>query len=117
MTESIDNRPAPWEIDVHSVKQMLDEKRAFLFIDCREQDEYKFCRIPGARLLPIKQMSTWLPDIEEFRGQPIVIHCHTGRRSLNLAKSLRQLGFSQAQSVKGGIQAWSDEIDPSVPVY
>lgn len=117
MTNPPHNEVIPWEVDVHAVKQLLDTGAPFLFIDCREPDEYEFCRLPGAQLLPIKKFSEWLPSIEQHRQDLIIIHCHTGRRSLNLAKSLREVGFPNAQSMKGGIQAWSDEIDPKVPIY
>jgi rhodanese-related sulfurtransferase len=109
--------PLPYEIDVQAVKELLDSEHSFVFVDCREPDEYEFCRIEGTRLLPIKQVGEWLPAFEAHKGEHIVIHCHAGRRSLRLTEMLRQHGFNQVQSMKGGINAWSNEIDPRIPIY
>jgi len=114
------NQPAsalPYEIDVHGVKSLLDSKADFLFVDCRDPDEFEFCRIEGTRLLPIKQVAEWLPAMEAHKADHIVIHCHAGKRSMRLTEMLRQAGFDRVQSMKGGINAWSNEIDPKIPTY
>lgn len=107
----------PLEIDVHAVKQLIDSGSNFLFVDCRDPDEFEFCRIEGTRLLPIKQVSEWVPAFEDHKAEHIVIHCHAGKRSLRLTEMLRQLGFDRTQSMRGGINAWSNEIDPRIPTY
>jgi rhodanese-related sulfurtransferase len=58
-----------------------------------------------------------LADLEPHRGSRIVVHCHHGVRSLRVARFLRERGFAQAQSMAGGIEAWSLEIDPATPRY
>jgi rhodanese-related sulfurtransferase len=61
--------------------------------------------------------SARLAELEAWRDKPIVVHCHHGVRSLRVAKFLREKGFAHAQSMKGGIDAWSVEVDPAVPRY
>jgi rhodanese-related sulfurtransferase len=58
-----------------------------------------------------------LAELEPQRARRIVVHCHHGGRSLRAAKWLRGNGFSQAQSLAGGIDAWAEQIDPSLPRY
>ena len=99
---------------MHSLQQSGE---AFAFIDCREADEYELCRIAGAALLPMSELRDRLSELETHRAQRIVIHCHHGGRSLRVAGFLRQQGFPQAQSMAGGIDAWSERIDPTVPRY
>ena len=81
-------------------------------IDCREDDEWRFNRIGGARLVPLSS----------FGGAPVpegpaIIYCHHGMRSLRAAGFWRSRGNDQVWSMSGGIHQWSMEIDPSVPVY
>lgn len=107
----------PREISVEAVKQLLETNEPFLFIDCREPDEYEFCRIAGTQLLPIKQVSEWLPRFERSANERIVVHCHHGKRSTKLMEILRQAGYTRAQSMEGGIHAWSEQVDPQIPIY
>jgi len=89
----------------------------FLLLDCREPDEHALVRIAGAVLLPLGELPERLSELEPQRGRRIVVHCHHGGRSLRAAKWLRANGFSQAQSLAGGIDAWAEQIDPSLPRY
>jgi rhodanese-related sulfurtransferase len=109
--------PEPIEIDVHSVCGLIQSKDPFLFLDCREPDEYATARIAGATLIPMSEMRDRLNELEPHRDQRIVIHCHHGGRSLQVAAALRAAGFPEAQSMAGGIDAWSQEVDPTVPRY
>jgi rhodanese-related sulfurtransferase len=107
----------PIEVDCPSVAASLKRQGDFLLVDCREADEYALARIEGARLLPMSEIESRLAELEPFRGRPLVVHCHHGGRSLRVAQWLRGHGFTQAQSMAGGIDQWSQEIDPSVPRY
>ena len=107
----------PMEIDCETVKMSLDASEDLVLIDCREADEYATARIEGARLVPMSEIQQRVGELEPHRNERIVIHCHHGGRSLRVAGWLRQQGFSQAQSMAGGIDQWSQEIDPSVPRY
>jgi rhodanese-related sulfurtransferase len=109
----------PLEVDCRSVKSRLDAQGTddWLFLDCREPDEHATAHIAGARLIPMSQLQQRVAEIEEFRDRPLIVHCHHGGRSLRVASFLREQGFHQAQSMAGGIDAWSCDIDPSVPRY
>lgn len=109
----------PLEINVQDTASLLTEKPAPRLIDCREEDEYGICRIKGSQLLPLSQFAETFVDVlgPGARDQRILVHCHHGGRSLRAVQFLRAKGYSQAQSVAGGIEAWSQEIDGSVPRY
>ena len=111
------NNPSrlPIEIDVASVKQMLDRGDKFTLLDCREPDEYETAHIEGSKHIPMREISSRLGEVD--RQGLVVVHCHHGGRSLRLTQFLRQQGFPQVQNMTGGIDAWSQQIDPSVPRY
>lgn len=88
-----------------------------LLLDCREPDEHATARIDGAKLIPMREIPERFAELERWRSKPIVVHCHHGMRSLRVAQFLRESGFAGAQSMRGGIEAWSLEIDPDVPRY
>lgn len=108
----------PLQIDVHSVKQLLDDGEDFLFLDCRGEDERELARIEGTMFLPMGAIPGELVDLRrKYSDTRIVVHCHLGQRSQQVANYLRAAGIGGAQSMIGGIQAWSELIDPSVPTY
>ena len=107
---------SPVEIDVRAVKQMLDA-REIVLIDCREPDEYATAKIEGSILMPMSQWGEVSRDLVEHQDKRLVVHCHHGGRSLRVTNWLRQNGFPNAQNMTGGIQAWSEQIDASVPQY
>jgi rhodanese-related sulfurtransferase len=88
-----------------------------LLLDCRTADEHATARIEGSVLIPMQEISGRLAELEAWRDKPIVVHCHHGMRSLRVAKWLREQGFPLAQSMQGGIDAWSTDVDPAVPRY
>ena len=114
---------AKWEISVKEVKRKLDESHNFTLIDVREPSERDICSITP-HLIP-------LGKIEAMEGQEIIgpeygisspndqiiLHCKAGVRSLKAAKALKKLGFENVKSMAGGIEAWSEKIDPSIPKY
>ena len=107
----------PQDIDVQSVKKMLDEGTPFLLVDVREQDEHDFANISAARLLPMGTLPETVGELEEYKNALIVMHCHHGGRSSRAVAFLKEQGFTKVQNLAGGIHAWSEEIDPEVPVY
>jgi rhodanese-related sulfurtransferase len=107
----------PLEIDVRSVNEKLNANEDFLFIDCREPDEHTTAHIAAAKLIPMSQFTDRVTELEMHRDKPIVIHCHHGGRSMRVTRWLRENGFPHAQSMAGGIDQWSQEIDPNVPRY
>jgi rhodanese-related sulfurtransferase len=116
MTHSSD-QPLPIEISVLEVKQLLDGDEEFLLIDCREQTEYDHCRIEKSYLLPMDETPARLAELEPHRDKRIVVHCHHGSRSMQVTHYLRQQGFELTQNMAGGIDAWSQDVDPGVTRY
>jgi len=109
--------PPPWEVACAAVKQRLDAGEDFLLLDCREADEHATARIEGAALLPMSELAARAAELAPHKDRSIVVHCHHGGRSLRVVQWLRQQGYSQAQSMAGGIDQWSTDIDPAVPRY
>lgn len=103
------------EIDPVEVKKLLDEKHDFRLIDVREPHEYQICNIPGARLIPLGELPKRLAELNPV--EEYVMHCKSGMRSGKACDLLRQSGFKKVRNMKGGILAWSDKVDPSVPKY
>ena len=110
------NDPLPVEIDCASVRQALGQASCLL-LDCREQDEYDLARIEGATLLPMSEIQDRLAELEPHRDRHLLVYCHHGMRSLQVAQWLRSQGFPTVQSMSGGIDTWSQLIDPTVPRY
>lgn len=107
----------PLEIDCRTVKGLLDKRGDFLLLDCRETDEYQAVCIEGASHIPMTELMARVGELEPHREKHIVVHCHHGGRSLRVTNWLRQQGFAQVQSMAGGIDAWAQEIDLSLPRY
>ena len=103
------------EIDVTELKQKLDRGDNFVLIDVREPHEYQIGNIPGSRLIPLGQFPQHVGELDPEAD--IVIHCKSGMRSARACGILRQAGFKHVRNVVGGILAWSDKVDPSVPKY
>jgi adenylyltransferase/sulfurtransferase len=111
------NEELPVEIEVRAVKSLLDGAADFLFLDCREPAEHEIANIDGTTLIPMGQLVERVAELEEHRARHIVVHCHHGGRSLQVTHWLRQQGFSKAQNMSGGIDAWATDVDPTLPRY
>ncbi len=96
---------------------MLDNGRPFLFIDCRQSNEYQITHIEGTALIPLQQLAQQLASLRQRRNDKIVVHCRSGGRSLQFAKILRQNGFADVRSMAGGILLWNRDIEPGRPQY
>lgn len=107
----------PLEIDVHSVDRLVQSGEDLLFLDVRQPEEYQVAAIAGTVLIPLGQLGSRLNELEPYRHKRIVVHCHHGVRSLRAAAGLRQAGFEAAQSMAGGIEDWSLQVNPQVPRY
>src|SRR5438309_9345329 len=102
-------------MSAHELKQKMDAREPFELIDVRETFEYEIARIDGARLIPLGEIAERADELP--RNRPIVIHCHSGRRSAEAVRLLQQRGFGNIYNLEGGIDGWSDQIDPGVPKY
>jgi len=104
------------EITVAQTKELLASPKPPVLLDVREQWEYDTAHIDGSTLIPMNEVpARAFKELDE--DSPILVLCHHGARSLSVAVWLRNQGFEQAQSVAGGIDAWSRMIDPAVPRY
>src|SRR6266702_6094317 len=102
-------------ISPQELKRRMDAGEPFELIDVREPFEYEIARIDGAKLIPLGEIAERLDELE--REQPIIAHCHSGTRSAQAVQLLQQRGFAKVYNLEGGIDAWSDQIDSSVPTY
>ena len=102
------------EITVQELKERLDNGEALSVLDVREPHEYEVANI-GARLIPLNELPERLVELD--KDAPLAVHCKTGGRSARAVRLLQEAGFQNAFNVEGGITAWSEEIDPSVPKY
>jgi sulfur-carrier protein adenylyltransferase/sulfurtransferase len=102
------------EITVRDLKAKLDNGEDINVLDVREPHEYEVANI-GVRLIPLGELPQRLAELDQ--SENFAIHCKTGARSANAVKLLQEAGFQNVYNVKGGITAWSEEIDPSVPKY
>ncbi|MGB9179360.1 MAG: rhodanese-like domain-containing protein [Pyrinomonadaceae bacterium] len=104
------------EITATELKERLDKGEDIQIIDVREPDEYAFARIPDSIHIPLGQVINRMSEIDPARDT--VVHCKMGGRSARAIQALRSAGFTgQLTNLKGGITAWSNEVDPSVPKY
>ena len=109
-----DDREIPG-ITPHELKRRMDAGERFELIDVREPFEYEIAQIDGAKLIPLGEIAERLDELE--REQPIIIHCHSGMRSAQAVQLLQERGFAKVYNLEGGIDAWSDQVDPNVPKY
>ena len=106
----------PDEVSVQDMKSAMDEANSDVaFLDVREYDEVEIARIDGVPLIPLGELPQRFTELDP--NQTIYIHCKMGGRSLKAVELLKNQGFKYCKSVAGGINAWSDEIDSSVPRY
>jgi len=106
----------PDEVTVQDMKKALDNPGLGIkVIDVREPDEYEIAKVAGVPLLPLSELQSRFTELDP--NTQYYLHCKAGVRSMKALGFLRQQGFKYVKSVKGGITAWSDEIDRNVPRY
>ena len=105
-----------YEITAEEVKGKLDAGQRFTLLDVREPWEFETARIAAAKLMPMGDVPSRAHQ-ELDPDEHIVVMCHHGVRSMNVTVWLRQQGFDKVQSMRGGIDAWSREVDQKVPLY
>src|ERR1700676_1596082 len=103
------------EIDPVEVKAKIALGDPFVLIDVREPHEYQIAHIPYAKLIPLGDLPKRVNELNS--ADEIVAHCKSGMRSAKAVEFLKQAGFKKVKNMKGGILAWSDKVDPSVPKY
>jgi adenylyltransferase/sulfurtransferase len=97
------------------LKERLERNEPIVLVDVREPSEYHIARIEGAELLPLSRINEWAEMLH--RDEEIVVMCHHGIRSAQVCAYLIEQGFTELSNLAGGIDAWSLEVDPTVPRY
>ena len=97
------------------LKGKLDRGDKFVLVDVREPYEWDICRIPGARLIPLGQLPARLSELDS--ADEIVLQCKSGARSAKALHLLQEAGFGKLANVEGGILAWAENIDHTMPKY
>lgn len=95
--------------------RLADDREPPLLLDVREPWEFDICRIDGARLLPMSEIVASLDELDQVRETVVI--CHHGIRSLQVALYLERRGFTQVINLQGGVAAWAQAVDPTMPTY
>jgi molybdopterin/thiamine biosynthesis adenylyltransferase/rhodanese-related sulfurtransferase len=104
------------QISVEELKRKLDAKEDIFVLDVREPHEVPIANI-GAPLIPLGQLEKRIGELAEHKNREIIIHCRSGSRSQKAALILKNAGFKNVENLAGGILAWADKIDPTMPKY
>lgn len=103
------------ELSAAECQALLGSAQPPQFVDVREHWELETAAVAGALNIPMGQVPTRMGELDKTR--PVIVLCHHGRRSAQVGMLLERNGFSEVINLQGGIAAWSDEVDPSVPHY
>ena len=104
------------EISATELDELLRSGADIQLIDVRQPAEYNFARIPAAKLIPLGEIVRRMDEIDP--SKQTVLHCKMGGRSAQAIQMLRQAGFTgELRNLRGGITAWSNDVDPKVPKY
>jgi molybdopterin/thiamine biosynthesis adenylyltransferase/rhodanese-related sulfurtransferase len=104
------------QITVEELKRKLDAKEDIFVLDVREPHEYPIANL-GAPLIPVGSIEGRIGELAAHKNSEVVVHCRSGARSQKAALALKQAGFTNVSNLAGGILAWADKIDPSMPKY
>lgn len=103
------------EITARDLAAEMQSDQPPRIIDVREANEHAFCHLPTAELKPLGLIRTWAAELD--REANLVLLCHSGFRSAQAVMFLRSQGFTRVRNLRGGIDAWSVQVDPTVPRY
>jgi adenylyltransferase/sulfurtransferase len=104
------------QVTVETLKKKLDAKEDIFVLDVREPHEYPIANL-GAPLIPVGSIESRINELAEHKNDEIIIHCRSGARSQKAALALKAAGFTNVSNLTGGILAWAEKIDPSMPKY
>src|SRR4051794_9973933 len=96
---------------------MLQNGEPVYLLDVRQPVEHEFAALPNSVLIPLSELPARVAEVEPPEGALVVVYCHHGIRSLSGARILEHFGHTKVVSLTGGIDAWSLEVDPSLPRY
>lgn len=103
------------EISAMEAAEKLKSGKDFVLLDCREAEELAIARIEGATHIPMGDVPSRQQELDPDVEMAVI--CHMGVRSMNVAVFLREQGFMNVVSVRGGTDAWSRDVDPNLPRY
>jgi adenylyltransferase/sulfurtransferase len=104
------------EISIHELKRHIDAGESPVILDVRTAREREMLHL-GGLLIPLQQLPFRMHELESYRDQTIVVYCRSGARSAQAVRFMHSAGFTGAVNLKGGTQAWREEIDPSMPPH
>jgi adenylyltransferase/sulfurtransferase len=110
-----DRLPAEWEIEPNELAKLIQEKKRIRMIDVREPHELEISRLEGAEVIPLGTLAAHMHELDS--AEDIVLLCKSGTRSARAIEMLAGAGFRKIRNLRGGINAWAQEVDPSLPVY
>ena len=102
-------------ISALELKTRLDSGDKIVLLDVRETFEWDIARIPGSKLIPLGELASRMSELDS--ADEMVLICKIGPRSATAIRELQKAGFSKLFNLEGGIRAWSEDVDPSVPKY
>ncbi|MBO0850190.1 MAG: adenylyltransferase/sulfurtransferase MoeZ, partial [Pseudonocardia sp.] len=117
VSQDAEQAAAGHTITATELKEMMDAGKDFALIDVREPHEYEIVKIPGSVLIPKDRILSGEALAEIPQDKPLVLHCKSGGRSAEALAALHKAGFSDAVHVGGGVLAWANQVDPSLPTY
>jgi adenylyltransferase/sulfurtransferase len=103
------------EISVEDFNDLRTKNGKIVVLDVREPHEYQICNLEGAKLIPLGELPERVNELDT--ADDIIVHCHSGGRSLQATRFLRNMGFKKVKNLKGGIDAWAEKYDPDMPRY
>ena len=101
----------------HELSEKLRSPQPPRLLDVRQAEEHAFVALPNSTLIPLGELMTRADEIEDWKDDEVVVYCHHGIRSAHAVAQLRALGFTRLHNLAGGIDRWTDEVDPKLPRY
>ncbi len=105
------------EISPRALKKRLDAGENIAILDIREPHERQICKLSDTIHIPMADLPTRIGELNSWKDKELVVYCRSGGRSAHSANFLRTQGFQCVLNLEGGVLAWSDEVDPSMPKY
>jgi sulfur-carrier protein adenylyltransferase/sulfurtransferase len=115
----VDGKTTILEITPKELKERMDRGNAPFLLDIREPHEIEICALKAEHSshIPMGQLQARIAELNDYRDKDIVVYCRSGGRSDNCANFLRAQGFKSVINLTGGVLAWSDQVDPTMPKY
>ncbi len=111
------NPSAQADCTVAELSERRNRGETVAVLDVRTAEEWAIAHVDGTIDIPMQEIATRVDELEEYRDRELVVMCHHGGRSARVAGWLRQQGFTQVRNLLGGINAWAEQIDPTVEKY